>query len=416
MESCKIKVVNEGKEYFGTYHKSDKFSVVIQDYFEADVFEEKETSRYKELLIKTSNNLYYYSPYFVREKVNFMASASQELSARCYFAGKGGVNGAEVNSNIKVSSVVFHHPVISECFRSSCLSALHKDDQIIFTLLTKNIPRRQVEIKNHNIEKIELSSGYECHHQPHKSVEIKTENFIKLVFSQSVSIEDLPNYISEFNAFCNAYIPLGLKASRVFVHTDQGLDLEYFNRKLIDCEISDNRFYYPVNLDILDFLQVIYKKIDYKSLENKNEYILIDFKELPSLEDEFLFYFRYLNFHIGKLLEAERQSTDVSLYDIIKYFVDNYGYVFQKKGIVIEENLINEIKSLRNHYVHEGYYLQNNKFEVSGGRRQRLYDKEMDYYWLWKLVDALKLGSFIMFYKDLLNVDINEEELSYCLK
>lgn len=49
-------------------------------------------------------------------------------------------------------------------------------------------------------------------------------------------------------------------------------------------------------------------------------------------------------------------------------------------------------------------------------KRKWLYDKEMDYYWLWKLVDALKLGSFIMFYKDVLNVNINEEELSYCLK
>lgn len=416
MESCKIKVVDEKKEYFGSYQKKDKLNVVIQDYFEADLFEEKETAQYKELLITTSDNLYYYSPFFIREKINFTASASQELSTGCYFAGKGSINSAEVGSNIKITAITFHHPVISECFRGSCLSTLRKDDHIIFTLQTKNIQRQEVEIKDKNIEKIELGTGYECQYQVHKSVNIQTENFVKLVFSHSISIEELPSYIFEFNAFCNAYVPLGLKVSGVFVHTDNGLDLEYFNTKLIDYETGNNKFYYPVNLDILDFLQLIYKKIDYKSIENKNEYILLDFKKLPSLEDEFLFYFRYLNFHIGKILKAENPGKDVSLYDIMKNFVDNYGYVFQKKGIVVEENLVNEINSLRNHYVHEGYYLPDNKFAVKGKRKQWLYDKEMDYYWLWKLVDALKLGSFIMFYKDVLNVNINEEELSYCLK
>lgn len=414
MESCKIKVVDENKEYFGTYQKSNELSVIIEDYFEVDVFEEKETAQYKELLITTSDNVYYYSPYFIRKKINFAASASQELSTGCYFVGKGSTNGTTVGSNIKITEITFHHPVISKCFRNSCLSTLRKDDQIIFTLQTKNIPRRQAEIKNHNIEKIELSTGYECQYQVAKSVKIQTDNFLKLVFSRSISIVDLPNYIYEFNAFCNAYVPLGLKASRVFVHTNQGLDLEYVDTKIIDNESNDNKCYYPVELDILEFFQLIYKKIDYKSTEKKNEYILLDFKKLPSLEDEFLFYFRYLNLHIGSILEKKGEKHGI--YEIAKYFVDNYGCVFQRQGIALEENLSNEIKSLRNHYVHEGYYLPDNKFAVTGNSKKRLYDKEMDYCWLWDLVNALKLGAFLMFYKDELNVNINIEELSRCLK
>lgn len=417
MESCKIKVIAENKEYFGNYQKKDRLSVIIQDYLDAGVFEERQTSNYKELLISTPNNLYYYSPYFIEEKINFTASPSQELSTCCYFVAKGIADSTAINSNIKITAVTLHHPVIKECFRSDCLSVLREDDRITFTLRTKNIEKKQVEIKNNsNIEKIELSTGYECQYQIHKSVKIKTENFVHLVFSQSISIKDLPNYISEFNAFCNAYVPLGQKTCRVCVHTDKGLDLEYVNAKLIDCEHSENRHYHPVNLDILDFLQLIYRKIDYKSAEDKNEYILLGFKKLPNLEDEFLFYFRYLNLHIGKILESESPEMDVNLFNITKYFVDNYGYILQKKGIDIGENLIYEINSLRNHYVHEGYYLADNKFAVRGRGRLFLYDKELDYYWLWKLVDALKLGSFVMFYKDVLNVDVDEDELLYCLK
>lgn len=73
MESCKIKVIAENKEYFGNYQKKGRLSVIIQDYLDADVFEERQTTNYKELLISTPNNLYYYSPYFIEEKINFTA-------------------------------------------------------------------------------------------------------------------------------------------------------------------------------------------------------------------------------------------------------------------------------------------------------------------------------------------------------
>ena len=84
--------------------------------------------------------------------------------------------------------------------------------------------------------------------------------------------------------------------------------------------------------------------------------------------------------------------------------------LFDPQDITNIENLKNELNSLRNHYVHEGYYLPNGKFKVKRNR-EFLYEKTMDYQWLYRVTKALKLGSYKILYTKVLGVEINDKIL-----
>ena len=71
---------------------------------------------------------------------------------------------------------------------------------------------------------------------------------------------------------------------------------------------------------------------------------------------------------------------------------------------------------MRNQYVHEGYYLPDNKFAISGKRKKFLYYKTMDYNWLFRIVQVFKLGAYKILYTKVLSLEIDNEELKNALK
>lgn len=406
MESCKIKILGDEKEYFGTFEINDKLSVNF-DCLNKNLFEEKKFITHKTLVIDAGNKMYF-SPYFIVTRMNWQKRCSVTLSTDTYFSADGNVNGSLFNLDLKFSSVIFYHPMLIHCFTDNSFKIEDYDKKIIITLLKDN-PKLEFNLTENNIKKIEFGSKNSTNFKYLSSLQFSADNYVKLIFCNMISIEELPKYVQEFNAYCNAYFPKGLKVNSVSVISQDGICLEYFNPKLIVPKFSElNNFFRPIQMGFIDFLQYTYKNYNYRSLENKNEYILLDFKQLPSLEDEFLFYLRYLNLHIGKLLKENSKNN--SLYKIIEEFVNKYKYIFDKKEITVDNNLPNEINSLRNHYVHEGYYLHDNTFAVTK-KQEWLYDKVLDYQWLWRLVDVLKSGSFIIFYKDVLKVPIDESAL-----
>ena len=90
--------------------------------------------------------------------------------------------------------------------------------------------------------------------------------------------------------------------------------------------------------------------------------------------------------------------------------LDEFSYLFdgrERKDLV---QLKNEINSLRGHYVHEGYYFNDNKFKVTRDDKST-YEKEIDYDWLYRITRALKLSAYIILYKEVLGLDVNESEL-----
>ena len=81
-----------------------------------------------------------------------------------------------------------------------------------------------------------------------------------------------------------------------------------------------------------------------------------------------------------------------SNFDRLSNFVDENLKLFDSNDTMNIDNFKNELNSLRNQYVHEGYYLPNNQFAVNGKGKVFLYHKTMDYNWLLRIVKVFKFG------------------------
>ncbi len=199
------------------------------------------------------------------------------------------------------------------------------------------------------------------------------------------------------------------------MHTSDGKSFIVVHRLLGKEKFVDKLIRKVVKCDFCDFIRSIYQKIDYRNSNDKNEYILLDIKQRSSLEDRFMFYFRYIDLFMGKKL-SKKNGTRPSNYDRLSCFVDEYIDYFSKDDYLDIDALKNELNSLRNHFVHEGYYFSENKFKVTGKKREILYFKEMDYFWLYRIVRVLKLCSFLILYKEILSLAIDERQLKIALK
>ena len=158
----------------------------------------------------------------------------------------------------------------------------------------------------------------------------------------------------------------------------------------------------------------MYKEVDYRNAENRNKYLPLDFKKPISLEEQFTYYVRYIDMHIGnkyQLPNGHKPKTHMRF----KHFLDEYSYLFEQQDSQDLNKLKNEINGLRAQYVHEGYYLPNNQFKVENDDKTT-YLKDMDYNWLYRITKALKLGVYTILYKEVLGLDINETELKYSLQ
>ncbi|RHK49225.1 hypothetical protein DW057_15215 [Lachnospira eligens] len=119
--------------------------------------------------------------------------------------------------------------------------------------------------------------------------------------------------------------------------------------------------------------------------------------------------------YMGDYLKQKTGKVS-SNFDRLSNFVDENLKLFDSNDTMNIDNFKNELNSLRNQYVHEGYYLPNNQFAVNGKGKVFLYHKTMDYNWLLRIVKVFKFGVYKILYTKVLDLEIDEGELKSAVK
>ena len=122
-----------------------------------------------------------------------------------------------------------------------------------------------------------------------------------------------------------------------------------------------------------------------------------------------------LDLYMGDYLKQKTGKVS-SNFDRLSNFVDENLKLFDSNDTMNIDNFKNELNSLRNQYVHEGYYLPNNQFAVNGKGKVFLYHKTMDYNWLLRIVKVFKFGVYKILYTKVLDLEIDEGELKSAVK
>lgn len=410
MTHCSVFI--DSQEYDGEYLIEDgKAKVDIYNYSSGTSVKNGECVKYKEIEIyDLRNKIYIYSPTFYQTAISWSLAQYETFKADFYFQTSAQDNFGGLNETIKFKTITFYHPMLIHYFTNPCLLVKSSTSEINCTLNLKS-NTQEILIQKNNVEKIIFGGVYKYSLKDENRVlNIETENYAEIILSTPIKYEDLLGYINEFDVFANAYFPIGKRSYKTFVNTID--DKKYIlNHKLLGDDTKYSKATHKLtNLSFFDFIKKMYINIDYRIAENKNKYVLLDFKKPTSLEDQYTYYFRYIDLFMGEYLKR-KTSKEPSNYDRISTFVDEYTSCFDTQDIGDLKELKQELNSLRNHYVHEGYYLPEGQFKVTGRRRELLYMKTMDYKWLFRITQALKKGAYKILYNQILDVEINENVL-----
>ncbi len=406
-----IAIVSSGdEEYFCDYKIEEELEV---DIYNCDVDTEDDSSvTYKGILLKDlRNSQFYYSPVFYYTQETWSMASFQQFRSNFYFYTGKIENVDELNENIRIKAITFYNPMLIHYFTNPSLGIKKNDKEVTYILKLKDADKKEIIINHNNVEKIEFGSTVSSREKNnHQTINIEGENYVKIYFINVIGYEDILSYISEMDSFINAYYPTGLRSYETTVHTESGKVFRLYHKLLGKEKYYNKATHRPIKTNFFAYLETLYKKVNYRNASNKNQYLLLDFKRPTSLEDQFIFYFRYIDMFIGKNRLTEKGKHPSRTHIRIKMFLNEFSHLFDGKDRKDLLQLKNEINSLRSHYVHEGYYFNDNKFKVTRDDKTT-YEKEMDYDWLYRITRALKLGSYIILYKEILGFDIDESEL-----
>lgn len=360
-------------------------------------------------IIDNKNKKFYYSPsFYITGETLGPISCFKKYNSNFYFETSNPVAINDFNKNMKIKSIRLFNPMLIYYFNNPCLIREQKDNNLKYFIDFNNKEEKEIILNENNISKIVFSGTAKVTDiNYNQDISINTENYLELELIEAISCDEILSYVYEFDVFMNAYTFTRQRSYKVIVKTENGYDYLVKHNSFGENKFYKGMIYRPINMNFFEFIPHIYKEINFRNFDNKNKVLPLDLKSPTSLEDEFLYYFRYIDLYMGE--QNEKEGKDNKNFYNIKRFVDEYENLFNK--VDINSNLVNEIDSLRNIYIHKGYYLKDNQFDVLGKRKKVLCTKTMDYEWLIRIVHALKKGTYIILYKNVLNLDINEDEI-----
>ena len=422
MTSCNITSNNSSKLFLGNYELNENFlNVEIQDFDDVSAENYHVFSpevNYQELLISDfKNNIHLYSNSFYRTQTTYggLANLSEYrtkffLKTKCFEDAQKLIEEAP-----QIKAITYYHPILNQILKCPCFNYTFDTEHTNF-IINNNSNEKIILIQSNNIEKLELGGiySYSIKNWDH-SISIETENYITIHLQTPIDCEDLFEYTNELDIYLNTYCPSKLRSYKTHILTTTNKEYEVTHHLLGKNKYQKKHIQTPVKTDFFEFLEKMYKTINFRDAENQNKFSPLDFKKSLSLENNYLFYFRCIDLYMGEYLEKQNPTKKYNTFDKLSIFIDKYLNLFNLDDNCDIQYFKNVLNSLRNQYVHNGYYLSHNEFDVKS-KRKTVGRHKLDYIWLYKITCSLKLGVFKFLYTNILELDIEENIFNYCFK
>lgn len=264
----------------------------------------------------------------------------------------------ELKKTPKVNKIRIYSNLINDIIGHPSLSIFTNNDEYVINL-KRDSQSRTIEIGNHNIKNITIGdSWYSKHNGKLYNIDIQLNGFIELELIKKVKYEEVYDYVYELIIFIQLLVPDKFKLSKIIVFIE---DIQFeLHIPLQDRKYKTGNVENTVNEDVLQFLKNCYEMIPYRKSKSEIRNIpYIVLNTYRGLEDNFLMFFRFIECYYKK------QNIKGIVTNFIKYSIEN-NY---KKNTVMSEDAIEkisqEIVSLRNHYVHSGYYVKNESLKIT---------------------------------------------------
>lgn len=367
------------KDYLKTYNceyeiKEDKITIEV-DFGNADESMIKsvlsiENSKYIEAetisLIDSKNNFYIKTFYAFEShrQTTFgfpYVRAKKSYYAKSYIKAYSEKELDKLDKNIKLDNMIFYHECLDLYLQNKLKDINFNYNPLKYVItLDNNVDTTiSLKVKKNNIKTAKIISDYSFNSN-FQEIKICYKNKLRLDFKTPISFEDAFKYKNLVTIMFNIYyttesLPyltgfyIG-KSFYEFVWDKTNYNPSYNNN-------IKNKVSYDLDKYIEAFLNTFKTK-----MEDIN--LLTPFKKRGQLyaEDTFLTFYRF-----AELVEKNKNGNKDWL---TKLYKDNKSLIVEM-GLKYNAQVPIFMETLRNHYVHEGYFIKSNMLKLKDGKGKK---------------------------------------------
>jgi len=324
--------------------------------------------------------------------------------SRFYFWDKNYEKLCDLQNGNNIKKIRIYSNIINELIGYPSLYKEENKNEYIIKL-RRDTSKQRVEVNLNNIKSIEISDDWTSEHKRKSNeIDIKLNGYIEIEMDNCINYEDIYNYVQELIIYFQLLKPCKFNINKIVVEIEK---LYYgFCLPINEMNYKNSYVEKSVTNDVLEFLLNCYSSIPYRNSKNEIRnipYIILETSR--NLEDNFLMFYRFIECYYKQQPIKDIKTT------FIKYSIENnYKKVNQIEENIIE-NIVYEIISLRNHYVHEGYYIKDKKLyiafpKVNGKANPKNYiAKNVDVDWIYEKTKILYEIVVDIIFRKMLNYD-----------
>ena len=310
----------------------------------------------------------------------------------------------------KVKKIKYYNDNIKYIFPSSSMIIKRKENEM--NIEAKKEKEKIISRIDYDDNKIIIKLVNSYRHSGNiYNINIKPMSYFEILFKKSVDLDMVLKISSRIDSIIHLFLFSNGRNKELTLYDTKKNSYEYYNLKHNDKEEKQPTFYLDKrenNIFNFNKLFELFVNIDNTNSNSFFPFLNYD-RNINSIEIQFLEYYRtleYTNMELQKK-KGKGKNKQFLLQLLKKYPIVKNRYFNNIQNDIIEK----EIRSLRNYYSHNGYYLT----ELPVPTENPIYTKKIDIQWLYDVKMFIKTIAYLEIYA-LAGITIDENYLMTHLK
>lgn len=393
--------------------KKDKLELKVKDIDKFNILD-NEFGKLIETKIFYGLNSKYLPVTLYRCSINstsFKAIPYSIVSSQMYVIGKEPLLPiSHFTDKTKIKKFRYYNDNIKYIFPRDSMIIRRKQDEINIEAKKKKEEIVSRAIYDNNKIIIKLISSFKQNGNIY-DINIQPIAYFEITFHKSVNLDEVLKICNRLDCVIHLFLLASGRSKELAIYDTKKNSYELHNAKNNDKEAKQPVFYLDKRENNITNFDKLFNLLIKITKDNSNcffPFLYFD-RKVTSIEIQFLEYYRVLEYtdsEIRKKLNKGKNST--FLIGLLKKFKNIKNVYFKDQ----DDNIIEEeIRSLRNYYSHNGYFIK----ELPVPTFTPKYYKNVDVQWLYDVKNFIKVVAYLEIYS-LANIKVDEKYLMYHLK
>lgn len=354
------------------------------------------------------------------KRTNYAAISSSILYSDFYVWGyNGDENISHFTEKTKISKIEYYHDELRNIFGNESYNSkykINKKNLLEYVKVNaKKISKKKIGniVTDTNELFIYLNSNFNYNHNSYGEISITDKSSIMITCKKSINLNEAYKIIKLIDSTIHLLILSKKRHKKTDIYDYKKNRYFLVDRKIIKNKASKKENIYlickreDVFKNFISILSNLYK------LEMNYKNAIFPFLEYDidktSLEISFLEFYKTLEY-----IESQKQKKNgkgknpTFLKKLLKENKKLKNHFFENQS---EDEIEEEIRSLRNYYSHEGYYFDKLPIPTDNPKRY----KDLDFQWLYNVSKYIKIVAYLECYK-MCDIDVKIDDILYKLE